>query len=724
MKNNAIRFLIAGIASVALLFVAVVSLMTYFMNKMGADAVGELGSLYMAETSEQTSAHFGTAFEFRLTQVSTLADAVPPEREMDGETRRVLLNHQARLRGFDHLALCADDGTLEMLYGSLLTMDDEAGFLGALRGGAESITSGTDRYGDSFVIMGVPAAYDMADGRKSIALVAALPISYIRDTLAADADSMPTYYFIIDASGRILIYDGTESDDVNYFQRVTDRYGETRMNGEKVPKEEYIEALKTSMAEDGVFSAEFTLDGQRRFVYETSLPGSPWYLLLFLPYGPIDTTVNALGRTWIIAAALSCTLLLATLAAVFAFYLRFLRRHMRELEEMRRTAEQASRAKSDFLSNMSHDIRTPMNGIVGMTAIANANLDDKEQVKHCLEKISASGRHLLGLINDILDMSRIESGKLDLHPETISLSETLEGVVTIVQPQIQTKKQIFETDHTELPCEFVRCDSVRLNQILLNLLGNAVKFTPEGGKISLSCREEDSPEGENYVRVRFSVRDTGIGMSEEFQAKVFEAFAREDDGRVRQIEGSGLGMAITKHLVDAMHGSIGLNSRPGEGTEFYLVFDFERSEGERKPVEEPAVYDFGGRRVLLAEDNDLNREIATELLSEVGLVVESAENGKLCADLFAASEPGYYEAIFMDLRMPVMNGYEATVAIRSMDRPDAATVPIIAMSADAFSDDVSRCLACGMNAHTAKPIDMSLVCKILAKYFGKDQEES
>ncbi len=724
MKNRAIRFLVIGIVSISLLCVAVVSLMAYLMSKRGADAVGELGSLYMKQTSEQSVAHFGTTFELRLAQVSALADAVPPEREMDNETRRVLLNHQARLRGFDHLALCAADGTTEMLYGSDLTIDDRDAFLASILGGTETMTSGSDDYGGSFVVMGVPAAYDMTAGGKSVALVAALPISYIRDTLSADAEGAPTYYFIIDPDGRIIIFDGTESTDTNYFDRVAERYGETRVDGEKISKEEYIALLRESMGEQKIFSAEFTLNGQRRFVYETPLPSSSWYLLLFLPYGPIDQTVNALGTTWIWAAAMSCVFIIVALITLFAIYVHFSRRHMRELEEMRAAAEKANRAKSEFLSNMSHDIRTPMNGIVGMTAIANANLDDRAQVKNCLDKISASGRHLLGLINDILDMSRIESGKLDLHPEPISLQETLEGVVTIVQPQIQTKQQVFKADHADLPCDFVLCDSVRLNQILLNLLGNSVKFTPAKGEIYLSCREEDSPLGENYVRVHFLVRDTGIGMTEEFQAKVFEAFAREDDGRVRQIEGSGLGMAITKYLVDAMHGTIGLTSESGKGTEFYLTFDFERAEGERlSPATEKPQYDFRGRRALLAEDNELNREIATELLSEVGFEVKSAENGKLCLEMFASSEEGYYDVVFMDLRMPVMNGYEATAAIRALSRADAKTVPIIAMSADAFSDDIARCLESGMNAHTAKPIDIDEICKLLVKFLGEKKEK-
>ena len=852
MKNKTSRFFIVSTVLVLLLSVLIFSGMALIMNRAGAGAVGELGSMYMTDMGRRMAAHFDTTIELRISQVSALTDAVPPESTMRYDNMRTILTNNARLREFDHLALCRSDGTLEMLFGNQLQADDAEDFLASMKKGEETMTTGTDADGVSYVLMGVPAAYTMEDGSKSIALVAAMGINYIRDTLAFDpgytSDNMTIYYFVVDDDWRILLKDGNtgeENLDTDYAKRVRDRYsGIKRMDGSSMDAETFLTELKGTMAQGKSYSMEFRLGETRRFLYATELPASEWYMLFFLPYGQIDETISSLGNAWGWAAIGSVAIVLIAMLAVFFVYIRFARQHMQELEKARTSAEHANRAKSEFLSNMSHDIRTPMNGIVGMTAIASANLSNTAQVQSCLKKIELSSKHLLGLINDILDMSKIESGKLELHSERISLQETLRSIVNIVWPQVQAKRHTFGVYIYDAPSDGVMCDSVRLSQILLNLLGNAIKFTPEGGKITVVCREEASPRGEGHTRVHFFVKDTGIGMSEEFISKVFDAFAREDNGRVQKTEGTGLGMAITKYLVDAMQGTITLTSAPGEGTEFHVVLDLETAEGEALPplsldvlaassdallissitsgleacgcraacvsdlaalqaaAEEKAAHgsgysailiddallcgdyspiaalqkagpcallstaqdlpeeakekgasgmiqlplfhvnlyrglkllcgeeetelqsalsptDFGGKRVLLAEDNDLNREIAKELLSEIGLVVDSAEDGKACLEMFSASPVGHYDVILMDIRMPVMSGYAATEAIRALSRPDAVTIPIIAMSADAFSDDVQHCLACGMNAHTAKPINMDEVAQLLHKFLDQ-----
>ncbi len=851
MKNRTVRFLIVSIVCISLLCVLVFSYMTWRMNKRGADVIGELGTLYMAGMSEQAAAHFGTTIELRLSQVSALTDAVPPGRNQREDSVRALLCSYARTRDFDHLALYDADGNFEMLFGNEMEVLDDS-FRDALSRGEEIMALGRekDKEGKDLVLMGIPAEYSMTGGKKSMALVAAFPSGYIGDTLSLTTENAIFYYFIIDRNGNFIIRDDDVKDE-NYFTRVLEKY---HVKGRS--SEEYLEEIKTAMASNSNFMGEFTLDGIRRYQYGTSLPSSDWYMLLFLPYGPLDLTIDSLGSYWIFAAVMSCLVILIALIALFAYYFHLSRKHMRELETARSAAERANRAKSEFLSNMSHDIRTPMNGIVGMTAIAEANLDDPEQVRNCLNKISLSSRHLLRLINDILDMSKIESGKLELHMERMSLQEVLAGAVNMIQAQTNAKKQKLGVYVYDVTHEYVLCDSVRFSQILLNLLGNAVKFTPKEGSVSITCYEEPSPEGENYTRLNLLVKDTGIGMTEEFLNRVFDAFAREDNARVQKTEGSGLGMAITKYLVDALGGTIRVTSEPNRGTEFHVVFDLgvaeeaERKElpewevlivscdelfakcisdtlrsvgclaaaahgveeaiamlgGSRltgkeyravllddglpeaegpglvrsvrevcgedtavvvlaasewtlspvrggtepdgvifKPVfpsnlarglmtackrelraadgEEKHVYCFRGKRILLAEDNDLNREIAEELLSEIGIRVDSAENGKVCAEMFAQSPEGGYDAILMDIRMPVMSGYEATEAIRAMPRSDAKTIPIIAMSADAFSDDVDRCLACGMNAHTAKPIDMEELSRLLAQYIGESGAE-
>ena len=314
-----------------------------------------------------------------------------------------------------------------------------------------------------------------------------------------------------------------------------------------------------------------------------------------------------------------------------------------------------------------------------------------------LGKIALSSKHLLGLINDVLDISKIESGKMLLNLETVPLQEAVDSIVSIIQPQAAAKNQRFRVTLREILSENVRCDGVRLNQVLLNLLGNSVKFTPEQGAVELTVYQEALPEDASRVRTHFLVRDTGIGMSKEYQQVIFESFSREDNTRVRKTEGSGLGMAITKYIVDAMGGTISVHSEQVRGSEFHVAFDLK------------------GKRILLAEDNELNWEVARELLSILELELDWAENGEICAEKFRKSPVGYYDAILMDVRMPVMDGYEATAAIRGLERGDAA-VPIIAMTADAFSEDIQRCLACGMNDHLAKPIDIETVARKLKKH--------
>ncbi len=849
MKNKTARFLVISLVCVSILCVVVFSGLTFEMNRRGAKAIGELGAIYMSGMSEQAATHFGTTIELRLSQVSGLVDSVPPDSGRDMAATQVALSYNSRARGFDHLALCTSDGRFEMLYGSQIEAHTPETFLESLRRGEEKMTTGRDAQGGDLVLMGIPAAYPMEGGGESIALVATLPVSYISDTLSLDADNDMLYYFIIDSNGEFIIRDSDVSDE-SYFQRVRDRYE----SFEGMSGEEYIIELKNAMAAGRSCTGQFTIEGERRYLYGASLPYSDWYLLLFMPYGRLDKTVNALGSTWALASMLSCALILAALLAVFLWYLHLNSRHVRELEEARRNAEHANRAKSEFLSNMSHDIRTPMNGIVGMTAIANANISNIQQVKTCLKKIDLSSRHLLGLINDILDMSKIESGKLTLHMEQVSLQEIIQNIVNIVQPQVSEKRHRFDVYIYNIRNEHVYSDSIRLNQILLNILGNAIKFTPDGGNISIACYEEDSPKGGSWVRVHLRIKDDGIGMTPEFKEHIFDSFSREDDRRVQKTEGSGLGMAITKYIVDAMHGTIEVESQPGVGTEFHVILDMEKAEenesemklppwdilvvdddellcesavstlksigcsaewvfdGEAavaraeerhlagkdykvilldwklagmdgistarairercgdasililitasdwsdleeralaagivgsisKPLfrsslfyglktfcqwesrddelPEPINTDLSGLRVILAEDNDLNWEIADELLSEQGLALDRAENGKLCVDIFAASQPGEYDAILMDIRMPVMDGYEATRAIRALDREDAKNIPIIAMSADAFSDDVKRCLDSGMNAHVAKPIDVDEVSQLILKQINK-----
>ena len=716
----------------------------------------------------------------------------------------------------------------------------------SVMGGKDNVSAGQDEHGERVVLIGVPAAYDIGEGRKSAALVAGLPADYLDDALAVNVDSSMVDYSIIRTDGTVIMQNADVAKS-NYFDKAD-------------WEDEYVSRLRESMENGEDYSGEIKADGKRWNLYCTALPASEWHLLLHMPYSTLDRTVERLANRWSFCSVSGCMLVLGALLLVFAGYYRLTRKQMYELnkayqsaEKERHTAERASRAKSEFLSNMSHDIRTPMNGIMGMTMVAMNSLDDAVRIRLCLKRISVSSRHLLGLINDMLDMAKIENGGFSLNMEPLSLREVMHNIMTVIQPQVQEKNQKFNIYVQNIQYENVCTDRVRLSQILLNIIGNCVKFTPKDGMIQVFLSEELSPRGNAYTRSCLHIKDNGVGMTQEFQEKIFEAFTREDNERVEKNEGAGMGMAITKYIVDAMGGMIRVQSEPGAGSDFYITIDMEKvpqqdqelllpqrdvlvidddemscqaakstlrsiglraecmqdmeaalkrleecrssgespivlidwdiqgqdgiqevskirgrfgkqltlillSDGDWDELEEKAVQagvdgfvakplfrsglyyglrtfaetkpqelentqeddmDFTGRRILFAEDNDLNWEIGEAMLSELGLELDRAENGKICLEKFEQSDAGWYDLILMDLRMPVMTGYEAAAAIRALTRDDAAEIPIIAVSADAFEDDRKKSAACGMNAHTVKPYDLMELIQLMNQHMHR-----
>ena len=563
---------------------------------------------------------------------------------------------------------------------------------------------------------------------------------------------------------------------------------------------------------------------------------SGWTLLGFVPADDLNVDKE---NNWPLFVVVSVGLLL--LFVFDLFHVLFLNKR---LQVTAREAESANKAKTDFLSTMSHDIRTPMNAIIGLTAIAEKNLGDVESTEESLRKISLAGNHLLTLINDILDISKVESGKLKLSPLTFSIVETVENLVNISQPMIKEKNLEFSFHINQMEKEYLYADQLRLNQIYINILSNAIKYTEPGGQISVDMSEEESPKA-GCVRLTYVVTDTGIGMSPEFIENMYQPFSRQVDSRVNSIQGTGLGLAITKQMVELMGGTIDCQSEQGKGTTFTVVLDIPVAERQRedmkldpvdvlivdddeimlktaldtleslgasteqagsglealgmiehrhlsgkdydviivdwkmpdidgigtinrirseidtktpillisaydwsdieekakeagangfvsKPLFRSTLYDkindligkestsiepeddysdLKGLNILVAEDNDINWEIVSAMLSMFGITSERAENGRVCVDKMSSAKEGYYELIFMDVQMPEMNGIDATKAIRKLPEPWAASIPIIALTADAFSENVTECLNAGMNGHIAKPIDIKLVIK-------------
>ncbi len=845
MGHKSTRFLAISLILASVFCVIIFNVQTMWMNRMGAGAIKEIGAIYMSGMSKQVAAHFETIIELRLSQVSALVDAVSPTQGRDEMAQRVELAHHARSRGFEYLAFYTEDGEFHMIYGAKVQPEVPQALHRSVLGGRDNVCMGRDEYGERVALIGVPVAYKIGEGKKSIALVAGLPVRYLSDTLSVNIDSNMVNYSIIRRDGSLILHNA-DVESGNYFDN-------TAWEEEEV----HARQLWASMERGEDYTDEVIMDGRRWNLYCTTLPASEWYLLLYMPYSLLDQKVEQMADGWSFCSLACCTLILCVLLVIFAGYFRDTRKQMRELnrayqsaETERLSAQQASRAKSEFLSNMSHDIRTPMNGIMGMTRVAMNNLDDAARIRICLKRIIVSGRHLLGLINDMLDMAKIDSGGFLLNMEQVSLREVMQNIMIVIRPQAQEKKQHFNIYIQDVECENVYADRVRLSQILLNVIGNAVKFTPEGGTIEVFLYEEPSPRGDAYIRSSLEIKDNGIGMSKEFQEKIFDAFAREDNARVDKAEGAGVGLAITKYIVDAMGGSIQVTSEQGRGSDFYITIDMEKIRQEQKPLlpsgdvllvdddetccrsakkmlesigmkadwvqdigtafarleesrrngKNPVVLldwdiegqdgisvagllrdrfgekmvilllsdgewdeleakaaqaringfiikpmfrsvlyqgllpftqnqeekveevkedvDFTGKRILFAEDNELNWEVGEALLSEIGLELDWAENGKICVEKLEQSEDGWYDAVLMDLRMPVMTGYEAAAAIRGLPREDAKTIPIIAVSADAFKEDIEKCLACGMNAHAAKPYDLEELTELLCRYLG------
>ncbi len=862
--TDTLRFLKRSAVALLVLTIAVFAGVSLYSFNRSDQAINDVSRVFMEQMSAQIRLNFHSELarygaELKSCSYYTRSLNLP----VGAEASRDAFIAEARDSGFSYVALYDAAGAADVLAGPALALDDWDTFAAAVAEGREFVTAGTTDAGEPIIVFGIPAVRPMATGEESVLLAMGVEPARITEALSLDISATDVYSFIIRKDGGFVL-DSMDTGESSYFD-----YLENQATFTGVSEEEARRRIQQVMNGGGDTYFVVRAAGPLAVTYLSPIEGTQWYLVSTMPYELLQGPIDAVSFSRALVAVGGCVVILAAVLWIFARYRRLSQAHMAELARAREEADAASRAKSEFLSNMSHDIRTPMNAIAGMTSIARAHADAPEVVADCLKKIDLASRHLLGLINDVLDMSKIESGRLTLNIAEVSLPELLENIVAIVQPQVHAKRQHFDVTVRDIAVERVCADGTRLNQVLMNLLSNALKFTPAGGSIALSLAEEPldgalavdeggaaaaadgaADGAPARVRVHIWVRDTGIGMSEEFRERIFESFEREDTASVRKIEGTGLGMAITKRIVDEMGGRIEVESEQGRGTTFHVVLDLAAAPGEDAPraplpawnvlvvdddaelVEstvaelgelgltaegaltgdealdklrerracdrafdvalidwqmpgmdgvalarairaevgsevplimvsaydwaeieaearaagvdgfvakplfrstlcralarfaapesaneeaEPAVADLAGRRVLLAEDNELNWEVARELLGAFGLELERVENGEDCVARFAASAVGDFDAILMDIRMPIMDGYEAARRIRALDRADARRIPIVAMTADAFDDDRERALAAGMNAHVAKPIDVREVLRTLAR---------
>ncbi len=851
MNKKTMKFLKFSFIGVVVICILVFVFLIGFMTSKTDDTITEVSNVYMAEINRQIQQKFSSILKIRMIQLEGVYDRTPPDTSIAREDILKELQISAEVREFVSLDLLAEDGQIESIYGNVVSIVDTDTILDELKENGDFVTRGFNESGDEILIFGISADYRLADGGKSIALMAGIPMKNLNESLFLKTDDSGMYFHVIDNQGDFIIKNAEVSYD-NYFDHVLS----DSEHFDTDSSQQIVKKLKEEMEAFEEYSSLVHCFGEEKYIYcsPVSKEGKvDWYLVAIMPQGELTECISRLDSVRLKMTIVSILIIVASMLVMFVAYYKMTRAHMKELAQSKAEADRASRAKSEFLSSMSHDIRTPMNAIIGMTDIAMKHGQDPEQITECLKKIKLSSRHLLGLINDVLDMSKIESGKMELNEHPMSLRDVMSDIVNIVQSQIKQKGQHFDVFIRDIISENIRCDNIRLNQVLINILSNAVKFTPEEGRIDIYMYQEPSPKGEEYVRTHFRVKDTGMGMSEEFQKRVFETFTREETVEVQQITGTGLGMPIVKSIVELMGGTIELHSKLQQGTEFHITLDLKKEEISEKDMKLPeswsilvvdnneqlcssvvsnleelgvhadwttdgqkavemveashdnqkdydfilidwkmpgmdgiqtmheirkrwkqevpmfliSAYDwsdveeqidvsvidgfipkplfkstlyekliqyvdgfdgpnmheeekevtFAGKRILLAEDIDINWEVACGMLEPTGLKFERAVNGKDCVEKFEKSESGYFDAILMDVRMPVMNGYDATRAIRKLERPDK-DLPIIAMTADAFSDDVQVCLDCGMNGHLSKPIDYRECIRVLQHFLG------
>ena len=664
------------------------------------------------------------------------------------------------------------------------------------------------------------------DVPKDAILLRVLPISELEQKWIFPQEEYENAELsMIDADGNYIIKDHSFKNS-NFFEFYRS------YNSGDTAAQELFEKITSSTGSFSMYNSR----GEKCILAYTPIASkAEWVLLCFMPMNELNVNTE----NWMLVGIVSVGLLI-----LFVFDLTVMLYFNQKLHAAAREAAFANQAKTDFLSTMSHDIRTPMNAIIGLTTIAKKNLDDTESVRENLQKITLASNHLLTLINDILDISKVESGKLILSPQTFSIVEAVENLVNISQPMIKEKNIEFHFRISRMEKEYLYADQLRLNQIYINILSNAIKYTEPGGHVSVDMREDESKKP-GCVQLTYIVSDSGIGMSPEFMANMYQPFSRQTDSRVNSIQGTGLGLAITKQMVDLMNGTINCQSEPGKGTTFTVILDIPIAERQRedmvlepmdvlivdddpilletaadtlkslgvtadcaesaskalemishrheteqdysivildwkmpdidgiemtrrirstvspdipillisaydrtdiegaakkaganafisKPLFRSTLYDtindvlgtgaksaependysdLHGMNILIAEDFDVNWEVISALLGMYGINTERAENGRICVEKIKSAAEGSYDLIFMDIQMPEMNGLDATKNIRALDDPWASSIPIIAMTADAFSENVTECLNAGMNGHISKPVDIKLVIK-------------
>ncbi len=694
----------------------------YFLFFHSADdttsaAVRDTSEIYLREIASQKENQLQTNLHNQMRQLSITAEILGDAYLTDEAGMRDFLGRMRQANEFSFLGLLDQDGIVH-------TQDQDFPGISKFNFLAKDLTQEVIEFNNTvsssnMVMFVVPVSGHSYKDVALLALVCGVDTKAIADRMALfDADTS-TFCEVVMKNGSYVIQAPTDhlGSGSNYLSAMDRRaiYDEGYSHASLIESMDAGEQLFTS----------YTVDDTRYFTCLMPVDGTDWYVKTSISYEAVGNGVEVVRKTLTRNSMIHMLLLLLMFAGAFSLYL-FMRKRQEAVVMARVQAEESNRAKTDFLSQMSHDIRTPMNAIVGFTDFAMREPDIHVIQENYLPKIRSSGQHLLMLINDVLEMSRIESGRLELNEEPINIETVLQEIASVISLRASNEGLNLHTQYL-LQDPWVYCDKLRLNQVLMNLLGNAVKFTPRGGSVTLNVSQTPS-QTPGFAGYQFQISDTGIGMSKEFLTKVFEPFERERTSTVSRKEGTGLGLSIVKRIMDATGGTISVDSVQGHGSTFSVYVDFRivpdqviqkleaaQNDSRSDTARVETIRQFAsGKRVLLVEDNEFNRLIAQTVLEEAGFIVDQAEDGNVAVEMISKASADFYSVVLMDIQMPIMNGYDAARSIRRL-KGDRASIPILAVTANAFVSDAKAAKEAGMNGHIPKPIDISDLYKAMAE---------